>query len=86
VWCTRIPKEEITRLSANLDPLAAMSFEPLHSGRRETVPLWCPGGNALLTTHGIVIFLTQEVSAFTDDEATVVRPIGQEIDESAGSW
>jgi len=86
VWCARVPKEEITRLSANLDPLAAMSFEPLHSGGRETVPLWCPRGDALLTTHGIVIFLTQEVGAFTNDKATVVRPIREEVDESAGSW
>ena len=86
MWCARIPQEEITRLSANLDPLAAMSFEPLHSSGREAVPFWCPGGDALLTTHGVVIFFTQEVGAFADDEATVVRPVGQEIDESAGSW
>lgn len=82
VGSARVPKQEIAWLGADLLPLAAAVFEPLHASVGEAVPLWGPGGNALFVGHVAVEFFGDEVSALADDQAAVLGAVGEQVHET----
>lgn len=82
VRSTRVPEQQVTRLGAELLPLAATVLQPLHAPLGEAVPLGGPGGDALLVSHVAVEFFGDEVAALTDDETTVVGAVGEQVHET----
>ena len=78
----RVPQEEVTRLSAQFLPSAAVVGEPLHAGFSIAVPFVGPGWDPLLVLHRFVEFLGELRAAFADDETSVLRTVGQEVDEA----
>lgn len=63
-------------------PFAAVVLEPLHTRVREAVPFLCPCGDTLLIFHVDMELLREQMAALTDDQATIIRPIWMEVDET----
>jgi hypothetical protein len=78
----RVPQEEVTRLSTQLLPGAAVVGEPFHAGFSVAVPFVGPGWDPLLVLHRFVELLRELGAAFADDETSVLRTVGQEVDEA----
>jgi hypothetical protein len=78
----RIPKDEITRGSVNLDPLVASVGQPLETSLLEQVHLVGPSEVAVLVSEDIVVLLADLVATLEDQKATVLGAVGQEVDEA----
>lgn len=76
-----MPQKQISRLSTHLYPLTSLVCEPFHSGISKAIPLVCPLGNACLLGHLTVELLTQLMSTFADNQATIIRSVGKEVHE-----
>ena len=78
----RVPQEEVTRLSTQLLPGAPAVGEPLHAGLSVAVPFIGPGWDLLLILHRFVELLGELGAALADNETTVFRAVGQEVDKT----
>lgn len=76
----RVPKQQIAGLSAQLDPLASLSLQPLHTRVFEAVPLWRPGRDAFFVLEDFVVFRRELMAPAADDEAAVVGAVGEDVD------
>ena len=83
MWRPAIPHNEVTRLSTNLLPLEAAALEPLHAGVGEAVPLLGPRPHLLLLVRELAVeLLAGQVRALADDQAAVVGPIAQHVEQA----
>ena len=82
VGSTAVPDDEVTRLHADLLPLASSVCEPLEAGLGETVPLLRPGPNLGLVDELLVELLGEQVGALADDQSTILRTVGQKVDKT----
>lgn len=82
VRCPRIPDEQITGLGADLDPFAPFVGQPLHAGVGEAIPLRVPGWDGFFPGHLPVELLAEDVGTFADNQAAVVRAVGEHVDQA----
>lgn len=82
VRSARVPDDQVTRVSADLDPLAAMLLQPIHAAVSEAIPLLRPGWDARLVLKLFVELRAQIVGALADDETAIVGAAGVEVNEA----
>lgn len=75
----RIPNNQITWLRAYFFPFQTVVGEPFHPVVGEAEPFRCPGGDAWFIGHFAMELLGDDVTAFADDEATVVGTAGVQV-------
>jgi hypothetical protein len=78
----RIPENEITGCSVDLDPLVASVGQPLKTSLLEQVHLICPSEVAVLVSEDIVVLLADLVTTLEDQKTTVLGAVGQEVDKA----
>jgi hypothetical protein len=77
-----LTKNEVTRLSVDLDPFITSIGQPLETSLLEQVHLVCPSEFTMFVSEDIVVLLTDLVTSLQDQEATIFRAVGQEVDET----
>ena len=79
----QIPNYEIPWVGFHFVPLAAMILEPLHALVCKAIPLFGPCGDSFLrSTDSIVEFLALVVTTLSNDQATVIGPVGKQVHEA----
>lgn len=79
---TRVPQNEISRTGADLEKLTSPILKPLRFRIFEPEPItWAPG----LSTRYVMVLeklLIQRVRTFQDYQATIIRSIRREIQDT----
>jgi hypothetical protein len=78
----RVPKDEITRCSVNLDPLVASIGQPLETSLLEQVHLVGPSEVTGLVSENVVVLLADLVATLEDKKTAIVGTVGQEVDKA----
>lgn len=82
VRSARIPQNDITRLGIDLDPFVTSVSQPLETSLLEQVDLVCPSEATFLVSENVVVLLADLVATLQDEETTILRTVGQEVDET----
>lgn len=82
VRSARVPDDQVTRIGADLDPLATVLLQPLHAAISETIPLFGPSWDTRLVLEVFVELRAQVVGALAYNETAIIGATGVEVDEA----
>jgi hypothetical protein len=77
-----VPKNKITGLGVNLDPLVASVGQPLKTSLLEQVHLVCPSEVASLVSENVVVLLADLVATLQDQKTAVLGTVRHEVDKA----